>query len=116
MDAQSITLLSIYTGLVGYILLTLFFVYGLVRHITGRAALLAVALQWCVDVASLGMLPLYWHLRSPLLWWAYFLIGWQIRLHHARVTAWVQPRTVWLAPILLVAIAALALSASPAAA
>ncbi len=59
MDAQSITLLSIYTGLVGYILLTLFFVYGLVRRITGRAALLAstVTAGWYASLAGFGMAP-----------------------------------------------------------
>ncbi len=46
MDAQSITLLSIYTGLVGYGLLSAFFVISLVRHITERDAVVR-ALAHC---------------------------------------------------------------------
>ena len=44
-----------------------------------------VASQWFVDAASVGMLPLYWHLRSPLLWWGYFALGWGSHI------VWIDP-------------------------
>ncbi len=76
--------------------------------------LVMLAAQWYVD-AAIGLdMPLYWHLRSPLLWWAYFLIGWQVRLHQTRIESWLKPRTYWLAPLTGVAIIALAVqSAAP---
>ncbi|MEN8183423.1 MAG: acyltransferase [Myxococcota bacterium] len=33
--------------------------------------------------------PFFWHIRNPLLWWAYFLIGWLLRLHYAAVRSFV---------------------------
>ena len=76
MDAQSITLLSIYTGLIGFTLLTAFFVYGLVRHITGRAALAASAVTagWYASLAGFGMAPVSEVLElSAYLAWFLFL-------------------------------------------
>ena len=76
MDAQSITLLSIYTGLVGYLLLSGFFVIGLVRHITGRAALLAssVTAAWYASLAGFGLAPISEILEvSAYLAWFLFL-------------------------------------------
>lgn len=37
-------------------------------------------------------LPFFWHLRNPLFWGAYFLIGWQLRLHYGAVVAALVPR------------------------
>lgn len=68
---------------------------------------LLLAAQWTVDVAPLGALPLTWHIRSPLLWWAYFLIGWTVRLRAAPLSAWVGRRRLPLAAGLLLAFAAL---------
>jgi surface polysaccharide O-acyltransferase-like enzyme len=48
--------------------------------VVAATCLMGVA-QWVVDVAPLGALPLIWHIRSPLLWWAYFLLGWTVRLY-----------------------------------
>ncbi len=31
----------------------------------------------------------YWLLRSPILWWNYFLLGWLARLHYATLAPWV---------------------------
>lgn len=51
-----------------------------------RAALLGllalfVAAQWVADAGAMGWIDLRWHLRSPFLWWAHFLLGWCVRLH-----------------------------------
>jgi surface polysaccharide O-acyltransferase-like enzyme len=27
----------------------------------------------------------FWRLRSPILWWSYFFVGWLVRLHEARI-------------------------------
>jgi len=34
------------------------------------------------------VLPIFWHIRNPLLWWGYFLLGWIVRQHHASIAAW----------------------------
>jgi surface polysaccharide O-acyltransferase-like enzyme len=34
-------------------------------------------------------LPIFWHIRDPLLWWGYFLLGWMIRLHHEPIRRWI---------------------------
>jgi peptidoglycan/LPS O-acetylase OafA/YrhL len=31
----------------------------------------------------------YWLLRSPILWWNYFLFGWLARLHYATLAPWI---------------------------
>ena len=71
-----------------------------------------LAAQWYVDAAVGVDMPLYWHLRSPLLWWAYFLVGWQVRLHRLAVSNWLAHRSYWLAPVLLIAIWVLAVQSS----
>ena len=51
------------------------------RTIAGMTLVL-LAVQWGVDAAPWGIpLPIRWHIRSPLLWWAYFLLGWSVRLY-----------------------------------
>jgi surface polysaccharide O-acyltransferase-like enzyme len=82
----------------------------------GGAALAALTIgfivaQWSVDAATLWLLPLYWHLRSPLLWWGYFLLGWVAGLHAASLERWIAPRR---GP-LLIALAALVVVLSAAA-
>jgi surface polysaccharide O-acyltransferase-like enzyme len=51
-----------------------------------------VAAQWYVDAASGMLLPFFWHLRNPLLWWGYFALGWMVRLHYDAILAWIEPR------------------------
>ena len=64
---------------------------------------LFVLAQWCVDAALWLPLPLYWHLRNPLLWWAFFLVGWSVRLHAAAVWGFVAARRRALLGVLLLA-------------
>jgi surface polysaccharide O-acyltransferase-like enzyme len=54
--------------------------------------LVLVAAQWYVDAASGMLLSFFWHLRNPLLWWAYFTLGWVVRLHYDAILAWIEPR------------------------
>lgn len=62
-----------------------------------RAALLVltvlflVAQGWLESRTGL-ILPIFWHIRDPLLWWGYFLLGWVIRLHYDDVRRFV---TTW---------------------
>lgn len=66
-----------------------------------------IAAQWYVD-AAIGMpIVMFWHSRSPLLWWAYFLIGWQFCRHHTTVSRWIAARGAALPIALAIAIAAL---------
>ncbi|MGH0028362.1 MAG: acyltransferase family protein [Myxococcota bacterium] len=43
--------------------------------------LLLAGLQWVTDAGALGWVDMRVHIRNPLLWWAYFLLGWCVRLH-----------------------------------
>jgi surface polysaccharide O-acyltransferase-like enzyme len=79
------------------------------RALPALAVGLGVA-QWAVDAALAWPLPFYWHLRNPLLWWAYFAAGWLLRLHYAALAAWVTARRRPLAVGL--ALAATALTAA----
>jgi surface polysaccharide O-acyltransferase-like enzyme len=77
-----------------------------------RPALLAssVALllgQWAVEAAELWPQDFYWHLRNPLLWWAYFGVGWCLRGARAQVESWVAPRRAGVVAALAAAVAAL---------
>jgi surface polysaccharide O-acyltransferase-like enzyme len=66
--------------------------------------------QWWVDAASGMLLPFFWTLRNPLLWWSYFALGWVVRLHYERLRDWIVPRRSGLT--LGLAAAALLLSAA----
>ncbi len=59
--------------------------------LVGLTVLSIVSQGWLESRTSLS-LPIFWHLRSPLLWWGYFLIGWLVRLHHASIRDWVVAR------------------------
>jgi surface polysaccharide O-acyltransferase-like enzyme len=54
--------------------------------------LVLVAAQWYVDAASGMLLPFFWHLRNPLLWWGTFALGWMVRLHYDAILSWISPR------------------------
>jgi fucose 4-O-acetylase-like acetyltransferase len=66
-----------------------------------------LAAQWTVDVAPFGAMPLIWHIRSPLLWWAYFLLGWTVRLYAAPLAELVARHRAALAAGLIAAFALL---------
>jgi len=38
-----------------------------------------------------------WPVRSPLMWWSYFLAGWLARLHYPEISSWVVARRLALA-------------------
>lgn len=47
---------------------------------------------------------LFWWVRNPLLYAAYFLLGWCVRLHYASIRAWVTNRRPWLVTAAVLAI------------
>lgn len=55
-------------------------------------AVVLAAAQWWVDAASGMLLPFFWTLRNPLLWWAYFALGWIVRQHYDGLRDWILPR------------------------
>jgi surface polysaccharide O-acyltransferase-like enzyme len=61
-------------------------------NVMAALTLVLVAAQWFVDAASGLLLPFFWHLRNPLLWWGYFALGWMVRLHYDAILAWIAPR------------------------
>jgi fucose 4-O-acetylase-like acetyltransferase len=59
----------------------------------GLLTALAVVGQGLVESAAVGAdLDLFWSIRNPLRWGAYFLVGWQLRLNRAALLAWLAPR------------------------
>jgi peptidoglycan/LPS O-acetylase OafA/YrhL len=71
-----------------------------------------LASQWFVDAGGFGLVSFYWHIRNPLLWWGYFLLGWVARLHEPALRRWVAPRRGMLLATLGTLVALLALVAS----
>jgi surface polysaccharide O-acyltransferase-like enzyme len=57
----------------------------------GVTVLFVMSQAW-VETSKTVSLPFFWHLRSPLLWWGYFLLGWMIRLHYGAVRRWISAR------------------------
>jgi surface polysaccharide O-acyltransferase-like enzyme len=53
---------------------------------------LFVASQGWLESSTTRPLSFFWYLRSPLVWWGYFLLGWMIRLHHDTVRRWITSR------------------------
>jgi len=51
-----------------------------------------VAAQWWVDAASGMLTSFFWHLRNPLLWWAYFAAGWVLRAAYEPARSYLRPR------------------------
>jgi len=47
-----------------------------------------IAAQWWVDAATGILIPLFWYVRHPLVWWAYFCLGWVVRQHYPVVERW----------------------------
>jgi surface polysaccharide O-acyltransferase-like enzyme len=74
--------------IVGLVLVTPLF--ARLGHRTQVAVLIALAAaQWWVDAASGMLTTFFWHLRNPLLWWAYFAAGWIARDHYDAMAAWI---------------------------
>lgn len=71
------------------------------------ALLLCVAGQWMSEAGPLETPEVRWHLRNPLLWWAYFLLGWWTRLHLATVRRTFSAHRTAIAATLFVLVVAL---------
>lgn len=52
---------------------------------------LALVAQYVIESQAMGLLPFVWHVRNPLLWGAYFVLGWLVGLHFPAVRAWLAP-------------------------
>jgi membrane-bound acyltransferase YfiQ involved in biofilm formation len=70
--------------------------------------LLMLSLQACqiVDMAIRGLpefeiFSSHWKLRSPVIWWSYFLLAWLARLHYDRLSSWVVSRRLPLTAVLV---------------
>ncbi len=72
--------------------------------LAGLTALAIVCQGWLESSTTL-FLPIFWHIRNPILWWGYFLLGWMIRLHHEPIRHWIGARRSILIALLTVAIA-----------
>lgn len=83
------------------------------RGLLYAATAALVAAQWWVDAAAGWSLDFYWHLRNPLLWWAYFALGWVARLQRASLEAWLAPRRGAVALALAAAVALFGLASGP---
>jgi len=59
--------------------------------LAGLTALMIIC-QGFLESSTALFLPIFWHIRNPLLWWGYFLLGWTIRLHHESVSLWIAAR------------------------
>jgi surface polysaccharide O-acyltransferase-like enzyme len=70
--------------------------------------LLLVVAQFLVDAARAFQVIMFWHYRSPLLWWGYFGVGWLLRLHRDAVIGWMTSRRSWLLPALATSVVTLA--------
>lgn len=80
------------------------------RRVLAGLAVAFVAVQWPVDALGALRLPLFWQIRSPLLWWGYFLAGLCLRPHRDELAAWLAPRRPGV-PLACAAAAALLLAA-----
>lgn len=56
--------------------------------------------------------PWFWHMRSPLTWWAYFCLGWLARLHEERIRSFLRSHVAILAGILVITLAAVSIAVS----
>lgn len=71
--------------------------------VAGLTGLLLVCQGWLESSTTL-LLSIFWHIRNPMLWWGYFLLGWTIRLHHDSIRHWIAARRGALMAILAAAV------------
>jgi len=90
--------------IVGIVLLTPL-IARLPKDAFAAVTVVLVGVQWWVDAAVGIPLTFTWAVRNPLMWWAYFAVGWLLRLHHEAAAAWIAPRR-WVLIAVLVALIA----------
>jgi surface polysaccharide O-acyltransferase-like enzyme len=57
----------------------------------GLTVAMLAAQAWLETRAGI-LMPIFWYLRMPLLWWGYFLLGWIVRQHYPRIQTWIAAR------------------------
>ena len=62
------------------------------RFALGPLLVLLFLVQGFFESGSASGVPLIWSLRNPLLWWAYFVLGWVVRLNYDRLVSWIAGR------------------------
>jgi hypothetical protein len=59
---------------------TMFFVF-LFQFVT-------IAIESFIGIETIDVIPRFWLIRLPLLWWNFFLLGWLIQQDYARLQPW----------------------------
>lgn len=67
----------------------------------------ALVVQGAFQTAVFGLLPIFWHIRNPLLWAAYFVVGWWAGAHRAQLESFLGARRVRLVAALAATVVAL---------
>jgi peptidoglycan/LPS O-acetylase OafA/YrhL len=62
------------------------------RRSWGWIVAIALLAQGAFHAGAFALLSFFWHIRNPLLWAAYFLIGWWAGSHRARLLAFTTER------------------------
>jgi len=65
--------------------------------------------QGLLETRTIRLFTFFWHIRDPLLWWGYFLLGWVLRLHHEPVRRFVTSHRGALVAAAVAAVGLLAL-------
>jgi peptidoglycan/LPS O-acetylase OafA/YrhL len=78
-----------------FVALQLVLLAPLVSRLGGYALVaitLLLALAQAATEAGFGLLPLFWQIRSPLLWWAYWFVGWCYGRRRDEAALWIAQR------------------------
>jgi surface polysaccharide O-acyltransferase-like enzyme len=70
---------------------------------------LSILVQFAFDQGWILELDIRWYIRNPLVWWCYFLLGWNLRLHYEPISRFVVARRGALVAALSLLVCALAL-------
>jgi surface polysaccharide O-acyltransferase-like enzyme len=96
-----------YVFVIFWLILITPFIARLPRPMLFPIAGVLIAAQWMSDAAVWLPVDLFIQVRSPLLWWAYFLIGWLLRVNLSSFEHWIVPRRTPVAIALAMAVSVL---------
>jgi peptidoglycan/LPS O-acetylase OafA/YrhL len=77
-----------------FVIVALTLAVPLIRRCSGRQLwllfCLMLPLQWVLsNVLAFHVIPLFWHLRNPLTWSSYFVLGWLLAERRTSVNDWI---------------------------